>query len=129
MKYKSFNQSNYGFNHTAGFFLAIAAGVTALTAGCSLRQAYPETQISGYLNGQPFTIHAPKDSTLTGLDVVADTNGSIRVHIDHLQCSLNPTNLASAAEGQAAIVNATGEAVNKAFSAALQAAVKSTPTP
>jgi hypothetical protein len=125
MKNKSFNHSKYGFNNTTGFFLSIVTGVAVLTAGCTLRQAYPETEISGYLNGQPFTIHAPKDSTLAGLDVVADTNGSIHVHIEHLQCSLNPTNLASAADGQAAIVNATGDAVNKAFSQALEAAAKS----
>ena len=121
------NPQTIKMNLTKTIHLFAPAMLTAvvLSTGCTLRQAYPETQISGYLHGQPFSIHAPKDSTLTGLDVVADTNGSVRVHIDHLQCSINPTNLANAAEGQAAIVNATGEVISKAFNQALQVATKS----
>ena len=62
------------------------------------------------------------------LSLIADSNNPLLInYFDQIQTGI--TNLASAAEGQAAIVNATGEAVNKAFSAALQAAVKSTPTP
>jgi len=109
-------------------FLNCALGAlllaAAATGGCTLRQAYPETQIHGFINGQPFTIQAPKDSTLIGFDASAQTNGTIHVHIDSLQAALNPTNLANAANGQAAIINATAQAVNQAFATAAAAAAK-----
>jgi hypothetical protein len=105
---------------------ALAAIVLALAVagGCTLRESYPQTQIRGYINGQPFSVQAPKDSNLTGFDATASTNGSIHVHIDSLQASLNPTNLANVANGQAAIITATGQAINQAFSTAAAAAVK-----
>jgi hypothetical protein len=82
--------------------LAASVALTLLLAcGCSLQQSYPQTQIRGYINGQPFSISAPKDATLAGFDALTTTNGAIHIHIDTLQCSLNPTNLANAAEGQA----------------------------
>jgi hypothetical protein len=96
----------------------------ALASGCTLRQSYPTTQIRGYINGQPFSIQAPKDSTLIGFDATAATNGAIHVHIDSLQSSLNPTNLTSAADGQAAIINATAQAINQAIVTTTAAAVK-----
>src|SRR5580704_269786 len=80
---------------------AVLCAALAFAGGCTLRQSYPETQIRGYINGQPFAVNAPKDSTLTGFDAVAETNGAIHVHIDSLQSSLNPTNLLNAASGQA----------------------------
>ncbi|MDB6020627.1 MAG: hypothetical protein JWQ04_484 [Pedosphaera sp.] len=104
------------------------AGLLA-TAGCSLRQAYPETQIRGYINGQPFSVQAPKDSSLTGFDAMAETNGTIHVHIDSLQSSLNPTNLANAANGQAAIVTATGQVINQAIQTATTTALKAATVP
>src|ERR1700758_4906484 len=91
-----------------------AVALITLAPGCMLRQAYPETQIRGYINGQPFAVNAPKDSTLTGFDAIAETNGAVHVHIDSLQCSLNPTNLATAASGQAAIISALSQALNQA---------------
>ena len=101
-----------------------ALGVAALllAGGCTLRESYPATQIHGYINGQPFSIEAPKDSTLTGFDATADTNGAIHVHIDSLQSALNSTNLANAANGQAAIINATAQAINQAVVTAASAA-------
>ncbi len=107
----------------------ICLAAILLAGGCSLRQSYPETRISGYLHGQPFSIHAPKDSTLAGLDVIAETNGTIHVHVEHLECALNPTNLAGAANGQAAIVSATGAVISQAVSQAVRAAAKSTFAP
>jgi K+-transporting ATPase c subunit len=98
------------------------ATALVLASGCSLRQSYPETQITGYINGQPFSINAPKDVTLTGFDAIAGTNGEVHVHIDSLKSQMNPTNLASAAEGQAAIVTATGQVINQAINQAAAAA-------
>ena len=96
----------------------------AFASGCALRQDYPETQIRGYINGQPFSVNAPKDSNLAGFDAIAETNGAIHVHIDSLQCSLNPTNLAAAATGQAAIVTATATAISQAMQNAATIALK-----
>lgn len=101
-----------------------AAAVLLATAGCTLRQAYPETEIRGYINGQPFSVRAPKDANLTGFDAVATTNGQVHVHIDSLQASLNATNLANAGNAQAAIVTATGAAINQAIQTAAGAALK-----
>ncbi len=103
---------------------AIALTATALlaAAGCSLRQSYPQTQITGYINGKPFSINAPKDVTLAGFDAIASTNGEIHIHIDTLKSQMNPTNLASAAEGQAAIVAATGQVINQAITQAVNVA-------
>jgi hypothetical protein len=100
----------------------------ALT-GCTLRQSYPETEIRGYINGQPFAVHAPKDSTLVGFDAIAETNGAVHVHIDSLQCSLNPTNLNAAASGQAAIVTALGQALNQAVQTGGAMALKAAAVP
>ena len=92
--------------------------------GCTLRQSYPETQIRGYINGQPFSLHAPKDTTLTGFDALTQTNGAIHIHIDNIQSSLNPTNPTNVANGQAAIVTATAQAINQAFQTATAIALK-----
>ena len=102
--------------------LAILA--PCLLAGCTLSQSYPTTQIRGYINGQPFSVQAPKDSTLVGFDATAATNGAIHVHIDSLESSLNPTNLTMAANGQAAIITATAQAINQAMATATAAALK-----
>ena len=108
---------------------ALCASLVLLAGGCTLRQAYPETQIRGYINGQPFSVNAPKDSNLAGFDAIAETNGTIHVHIDSLQCSLNATNLANAASGQAAIVTATGQVINQAISTAAATALKAAGAP
>ena len=108
---------------------SLCLALLILAGGCTLRQAYPETQIRGYINGQPFSINAPKDSNITGFDASAGTNGTVHVHIDSLQSTLNPTNLANAASGQAAIVTATGQAINQAISTAATTALKAAGTP
>ena len=111
----------------AAFARNLRLGTAALllaTAGCTLRQAYPQTEIRGYINGQPFSVRAPKDANLTGFDAVAGTNGQVHVHIDSLQASLNATNLANAGNAQAAIVTATGAAINQAIQTAASTALK-----
>ena len=104
----------------AGMFAILALGL--LASGCTLRGSYPATQIRGYINGQPFSVQAPKDATLMGFDAVASTNGAVHVHIDSLQASLNSTNLATAGVAQAAIITATAQAINQAFATAATAA-------
>jgi hypothetical protein len=107
-----------------GAMSLLCAVLVLACAGCSLRRAYPETEIRGYINGQPFSIRAPKDASLTGFEASTATNGTVHVHIDSLQATLNATNLANAANGQAAIVTATGQAINQAIQTAAGAALK-----
>ena len=117
-------KSRAGVTRAIGIAVFTTAALLFGTTGCSLRQAYPETEIRGYINGQPFSVRAPKDANLTGFDAVTATNGSVHVHIDSLQASLNATNLANAASGQAAIVTATGQVINEAVQTATATAIK-----
>jgi hypothetical protein len=124
------NHQSSNHNQTAKWRGAAGTALLGIAlAGCTLRQSYPETQIRGYINGQPFSVQAPKDATLTGFDAMSQTNGSIHVHIDSLQASMNATNLATAANGQAAIVTATAQAINQAIQTTTAAAVKAATAP
>jgi hypothetical protein len=118
------NTKHTKLNHPSSKLAHALAAAALLAGGCTLRQSYPQTQIRGYINGQPFSINAPKDSTLAGFDASAETNGAVHVHIDSLQSALNPTNLANAANGQAAIITATAQAINTGIQTATAAAVK-----
>lgn len=92
-----------------------------LITGCV---AVPKTKISGSLGGQPFTLEAPKDGDLQGLELSAETNGSVHMHIDHLTVKMNPDVISQTASGQVQIINATGDVVAKGISAAIQAGGK-----
>ena len=70
-----------------GLILTFSALTALGLAGC---MSTPHTTIAGRLNGSPFLIEAPKDGDLTGFDLTADSNGVIRVHIDHLAVKMNP---------------------------------------
>jgi len=93
-----------------------------LGAGCSLNSSMPKTTISGSVGGEPFSISTPKDSSLTGLNVSASTNGTVTVHIDQLTATLSPTNVAAAGTAEAQIISATSDAIQKGISAGAAAA-------
>lgn len=99
----------------AAFTLALAL------TGCV---STPHTTIQGMLNGSPFVIKAPKDGDLTGFDLTADTNGVVRVHIDHLAVKMNPDVIGQTGAAQTAIIQATGEVASGITAAAVAAAVK-----
>ena len=99
--------------------LFLSAAMTL--GGCVMT---PHTTIQGTLNGSPFLVKAPKDGDLTGFDLVADTNGVVRVHIDHLAVKMNPDVISQTGLAQTAIIKATGDALSNAAAAAAAGAVQ-----
>ncbi len=98
------------------------AGLMALAlTGC---MSTPHTTIAGKLNGSPFLIEAPKDGDLTGFDLTADSNGVVRVHIDHLTVKMDPDVITQTGTAQAAIIQATGAVASNITAAAVAAALK-----
>jgi hypothetical protein len=98
------------------------AGLLALgLAGC---MSVPHTTIAGKLNGSPFLIEAPKDGDLTGFDLTADSNGVVRVHIDHLAVKMDPDVISQTGAAQAGIITATGAVASNITAAAVAAALK-----
>ncbi len=106
---------------TTALRCALAFGAALALSGCVLT---PHTTIEGTLNGSPFVVKAPKDGDLTGFDLVADTNGVIHVHIDHLAVKMNPDVISQTGLAQTAIIKATGDAVASAAAAAAAGAVQ-----
>jgi hypothetical protein len=100
---------------------ALALALTLAGAGCV---STPHTTIRGTLNGSPFVVQAPKDGDLTGFDLTADTNGSVRVHSEHLAVKMNPDVIGQTGAAQTAIIQATGEAASNIAAAAVAAAIK-----
>jgi hypothetical protein len=100
--------------------VAAALGALALS-GCV---STPHTTIEGTLNGSPFVVKAPKDGDLTGFDLMAETNGSVHVHIDHLAVKMNPDVIGQTGAAQTAIIAATGEAASNITQAAVTAALR-----
>jgi hypothetical protein len=90
-------------------------------AGC---MSTPHTTIAGRLNGSPFLIEAPKDGDLTGFDLTADSNGVVRVHIDHLAVKMNPDVIGQSGAAQAGIIQATGVVASNITAAAVAAALR-----
>jgi hypothetical protein len=108
-----------------GLFLRVGCTVAALAAlalaGC---MSTPHTTIAGKLNGSPFLIEAPKDGDLTGFDLTADSNGVIKVHIDHLAVKMNPAVIGQTGSADASIIQATGNVASNITAAAVTAALK-----
>jgi len=68
----------------------------------------PQTHITGNLKNGTFNIKAPKDYLIGTLDVSANTNGVVTVHLSNLNATNNPQVITSSASGQVDIINATG---------------------
>ena len=100
----------------------LIAALALPLAGCV---ATPHTTIRGALNGSPFVIQAPKDGDLTGFDLTADTNGTVRLHIDHLAVKMNPDVIGQSGAAQTAMIQAAGETAANITAAAVAAALKS----
>jgi hypothetical protein len=100
---------------------ALGLALSFALAGCV---STPHTTIQGTLNGSPFVIKAPKDGDLTGFDLTADTNGVMRIHIDHLTVKMNPDVIGQTGAAQTAIIQATGEVASGITAAAVEAALK-----
>jgi hypothetical protein len=106
---------------SVGSRVALVAVLGLALAGCS---SVPHTTIAGKLNGSPFLIEAPKDGDLTGFDLTADSNGVVRVHIDHLAVKMNPDVIGQNGTAQAGIIQATGVVASNITAAAVGAALR-----
>ncbi len=103
--------------------LRIRIGAAILALGLAGYMSTPHTTIAGRLNGSPFLIEAPKDGDLTGFDLTADSNGVVRVHIDHLAVKMNPEVIGQTGSAEAGIIQATGNVASNITAAAVTAAL------
>jgi hypothetical protein len=74
-----------------------------LLTGC-IGTMVPKTEIKGAIGGQPFSLTSPKDSELLGLEIKADTNGTVAIKIQSLKATMNPAIITTTAEGQALLI-------------------------
>ena len=99
--------------------IGIISLCAVLLGGCSLLPSpVPTTQIKGRIGGQEFSIENPKNTTLSNLSVTVGTNGAATLTIGTLNSVNDPTVISNAAAGQAAIVQATGNAIVSGINAA-----------
>jgi len=66
----------------------------------------------------------PKDTIILKFQATINTNGTSTVAWDSLSTVMNPTNISNAANGEAAIITATGQVINNAVSAAAASAAQ-----
>lgn len=78
--------------------------------GC-IRSMVPRTHISGTIAGQPFTIEAPKDAKLRGLEVIAEADGSVSIAIAELETRMNPDVISTTADAQVKMFEAVGREI------------------
>ncbi len=100
-------------------WIMLAAVVGVGLCGCV---AVPKTKITGTIAGAPFEVVSPKDSDLAGLEISADTNGTVRIRVEKLSARMNPEVITTTAAGQVALINAAADAVTKAVAAGMAAA-------
>lgn len=81
----------------------------------------PKTIINGQINGQPFSISSPKDSTITGLLIIASSN-SVSVKIESLSTRMNPDVITTTGDAQIKMIQAISTATAQAVGAGVSAA-------
>ena len=99
----------------------LATAVVALS-GCSLNKSIPHTTITGKIGNSPFSLETPKNCDLAGLDVSADTNGTVHLKLDKLTTKMDAEVITNSGQAQSAIIAATADAVTKGISAGAAAA-------
>lgn len=100
----------------------MASGLMVLCfCGCMALQV-PKTTVSGTIGGQPFSLTSPKDSELTGLEVVAATNGVVSIKIQSLKATMNPAVITMTGDSEAKIIGAVANGVANAMGSAAGAA-------
>ncbi len=82
----------------------------------------PKTHIKGMIANQPIDIETPKDSTIVGLDISVETNGTVHVKIDSLTARMNPDVITMSGEAQVKLMNAAGNIAAQGVAAGVQAA-------
>lgn len=90
-------------------FTAALLGLSLIGLTGCVSNVIPRTHISGTIAGQPFTIEAPKDAKLRGLEVIAEADGSVSIVIGELETRMNPDVITTTADAQAKIFRTFGE--------------------
>jgi hypothetical protein len=84
--------------------MMVVVAVAALAlSGCSVRNAVPQTKITGSIAGRPFSVVTPKDSDIENLSIESQTNGTITVKLDKLTAKMSPDVIANTGVAQAQI--------------------------
>ena len=83
--------------------------------GC-MALSVPRTQISGTINGQPFTLSTPKDSEMKNLMIEVrgvDHFGTnyTAISIDSLEANMNPEIITTTADRQIKMIQAIGSEI------------------
>jgi len=96
--------------------LTLGLAAAALLSGCALcKNPVPTTEISGTIAGQKFSISNPKDTSLANLVVTVSSNGIATLALGTLVSANNSNTVTASYNGQADVVNATGNQVQQAF--------------
>jgi hypothetical protein len=83
--------------------------VGLLATGCSIRNSVPRTSIAGSIAGQPFTIDAPKNTDLKGLEILAEADGSVIIKVESLITKMDPEVITTTGDAQVKMLQAAGE--------------------
>jgi uncharacterized membrane protein len=103
--------------------LLSAIGATSLLCGCMAWQV-PKTTIAGSIGGKPFYLSSPKNTTLSGLQVTAATNGTVSISVSNLTAQMDPNVITTTADAQVKMINAVAASVAGAVGTATAAAAK-----
>jgi hypothetical protein len=102
---------------------AVAIAIQIVFTGCSsVRDQVPATQISGYLNGRPFTFSGPKDLSMTNFVAEVETNGTCRVSIGAMSAAVDPNVITMTGQAYATMRAADSALLDSAISTVAGAA-------
>lgn len=104
--------------------LTSIVAMASIFSGCatSVRDNVPATEITGSLNGKPFSFTGPKDLVMTNFLAEVDTNGSARVSIGYINASVDPNVITMTGQAYSTMRAADSALLNSAISTAASAA-------
>lgn len=92
-------------------------------AGCA-NLMVPKTEIKGNIGGHDWSLSSPKDSELTGLQITAETNGSMSIVIQGLKARMSPEVIQMTGDAFVNGINAIGTQVINGVTTGAKTAVK-----
>jgi hypothetical protein len=102
--------------------IKIVVGVSAIAlTGCSMFVKVPSTTIKVNAKDGSIAFTSPKDGVISNLNITVSTNGTFTATVGSWNYLLNPTNIVDSANGQVAIINASGNAIANGINAAASA--------
>lgn len=92
-------------------------------SGCAaFRPAVPTTKFTVWLGNHKASFSGPKNTDASKLLFEVATNGTMRFSVDHLSATNDANVIDKAAAGQAALIQATGNAIAQGVQAGAAAA-------